>query len=189
MFGIPLKLQSVETNAVIDTAAEVPIISDMDYHTLPESPRIIKKLRLNTADRDMSMSGFVCGPLTIKIGESEFEENVYVAPIQDDMLLGLDFMRKYKMLVNIPEEHVSMGTLSIPMLKQPMHEEIASVTVCRTTVIPPSTFKNVECGINKDLTAFVVEQCGGGNVAILPTLYSHENKSKVCVINMTVEPC
>ena len=69
-----------------------------------------------------------------------------------------------------------------------MHEVIASVTVCRTTVIPPSTFKNVECELNKDLTAFVVEQCGGGNVAIPPTLYSHENKPKVCVMNMTVEP-
>ncbi|KAH3821785.1 hypothetical protein DPMN_123553 [Dreissena polymorpha] len=112
----------------------------------------------------MSMNGFVCGPLTIQIGESEFEGNVYVAPISDDMLLGLDFMRKHKMLVNIPEERVSMGTLKIPMLKQPMPEEVASVTVCRTTVIPPSTFKNVECVLDKDLSAFVVEPCGEGKV-------------------------
>ncbi|KAH3794884.1 hypothetical protein DPMN_148422 [Dreissena polymorpha] len=85
-------------------------------------------------------------------------------------------------------EHVSKGTMNIQMLKQPMEEEIASVTVCRTTVITPSTFTNVECVLNKDFTAFVVEQFGVGNVAIPRALYNHDQKPKMCVMNMTVEP-
>ncbi|KAH3848766.1 hypothetical protein DPMN_091146 [Dreissena polymorpha] len=61
MFRIPLKLQNIETNAVIDTAADVTVISDRMFHRLPKPPRVIKKLRLNAAGRDMSMSGFVFG--------------------------------------------------------------------------------------------------------------------------------
>ncbi|KAH3848778.1 hypothetical protein DPMN_091158 [Dreissena polymorpha] len=80
------------------------------------------------------------------------------------------------------------GTINILMLKQHMEEAIASVTVCRTTVIQPSTFTNVELVFYKDLTAFDVEQCGDGNVAIPPTFYNHEQKPKVCVMNMNVEP-
>ncbi|KAH3808225.1 hypothetical protein DPMN_136578 [Dreissena polymorpha] len=104
MFRIPLKLQNIETNAVIDTAAKVTIISDRIYHRLPKPPRVIKKSRLNAAGSAMSMSGFVCGSLAIKLGESEFEENVNVAPIQDDMLLGLDFMRKHNPAKYLPNE-------------------------------------------------------------------------------------
>ncbi|KAH3848777.1 hypothetical protein DPMN_091157 [Dreissena polymorpha] len=75
MFSIPLKLQNIETNAVIDTA-EVTVFTDRMYHRLPKPPRVNKKSILNAAGSDMCLSGFLCGPIAIKLEESEL-----VAPI------------------------------------------------------------------------------------------------------------
>ena len=38
------------------------------------------------------MSGFIAGPLKIKIGSQWYSHNVYVAAIHNDMLLGFDFL-------------------------------------------------------------------------------------------------
>lgn len=43
----------------------------------------------------MKMEGFVVGPVSLKFGNSTFPEAVYVAPIQDDVLLGLDFLLRH----------------------------------------------------------------------------------------------
>ena len=41
------------------------------------------------------MEGFVVGPMALKLGIITFPEAVYVAQIQDDMQLGLDFMQRH----------------------------------------------------------------------------------------------
>ena len=38
------------------------------------------------------MTGMVLGPVKLKIGERWYTENVYVAPIEQEILLGLDIL-------------------------------------------------------------------------------------------------
>lgn len=110
MFRVQLHLQTVPIKAVIDTAAEMTIISDKLYQSLSEKPSAMCKVKTNMAGRYLSLTGCVYGPFSIILGGLKCLENVYVAPIQDDMLLGLDFMHKHKVLVNIPEENIILGT-------------------------------------------------------------------------------
>ena len=168
MFRVQFHLQNVPIKAVIDTAAEVTIISDKLYQNLPEKPSVIRKVKMNTAGRDLSMTGCVCGPFSLILGGLNFFENVYVAPIQDDMLLGLDFMRKHKVLVNIPEEHISMGDIVIPMVKLDGSIKVAEVKVCKTTVVPPNTIVNVQCVLGESLPSFVMEQSENSRVVKPP---------------------
>ena len=74
--------------AIIDTAAEVTLISDRMYSLLDPPPRRIREVILNTAGRDLKMKGFVVGPVQIKLGSQTYSEEIYVASIADDMLLG-----------------------------------------------------------------------------------------------------
>ena len=39
------------------------------------------------------MQGFITGPMRLKIGHQWYQEQVYVAPIEQEMLLGFDILR------------------------------------------------------------------------------------------------
>jgi hypothetical protein len=39
----------------------------------------------------MQMNGYIAGPFQVVLGTHQFSVEIYVAPIEEDMLLGLDF--------------------------------------------------------------------------------------------------
>ena len=78
--------------AVVDSAAEVTIVSDKVYETLKHPPKKLREVTLLAAGRQMAMKGFVVGPVRLKIGTQWYSENVYIAPIEQDMLLGFDIL-------------------------------------------------------------------------------------------------
>jgi hypothetical protein len=61
------------------------------------------------AGRDMAMNGFIVGPVKLRIGGRYFNENIYVAPIEDDMLLGIDFIYREGAVVNTRNETLDFG--------------------------------------------------------------------------------
>lgn len=48
---------------------------------------------MNTACKGLQMNGFIAGLFRVELGEQTFSINIYVVPIGDEMLLGLDFKR------------------------------------------------------------------------------------------------
>ena len=66
----------------------VTIVSDTVYREMKPNPPCLKVVALQTVGRDIKMD---VGPVSLKLGNTTFPEVVHVAPIQDDMLLGLDF--------------------------------------------------------------------------------------------------
>lgn len=61
------------------------------YKSLVELPKIIKEVVMNTACKGLQMNGFIAGLFRVELGEQTFSINIYVVPIGDEMLLGLDF--------------------------------------------------------------------------------------------------
>lgn len=53
--------------------------------------KITRNIQMHAAGRGMFMKVFVTNPVDIKIGSETFQWSVYIAPIDDDMLVGLDF--------------------------------------------------------------------------------------------------
>ena len=49
----------------------------------------------------MRMDGHIVSPVSLKLGNTTFPEVVHVAPIQDDMLLGLDFLLKHRVDIKL----------------------------------------------------------------------------------------
>ena len=89
------KINQVSANLLIDTGAAVTIISQKLYDEIsctnkPPLRKPSNKVILKTADNNvMDVSGLVT--LQIEITGTIFTWEAYVAPIQDDALIGFDF--------------------------------------------------------------------------------------------------
>ena len=84
-FTMTIEVGDRNVNAVVDSAAEVTILSDKVYQALTHKPPKLREGTLLTAGRKMAMKGFVAGPVRLKIGDRWYNETVYIAPIEQEM--------------------------------------------------------------------------------------------------------
>ena len=78
--------------------------------------------------------------------------DLYVAPIEDDFLMGLDFMITHKIDPLVSKNILMADGLEIPaLLKQGatgQRQEVGRVHVSRHTIVPPSTVMWIECDVD-----------------------------------------
>ena len=194
MLSVHVCLQDVTLQAVVDTAAAVTIISDSIFRELEPKPPYLKKVILHTAGRDMKMEGFVVGPVALKLGETIFPEAVYVAPIQDDMLLGLNFLLRHGVDIKLDDmcldfrrngEKVPIGVGRMVTSKE---SAVARVTIENTVKVPLNSVLKRQCKISDLLTNYILEPEGDLDVIVprsLDSLHSAGSKPKVCLVNAT----
>ena len=92
MFRVPVEVQGMQLQAVVDTAAQVTLVSEEFYKSLDPARPIRKDVVMNTAGKGMQMNGYIAGPFQVVLGTHLFAVEIYVVPIEEDMLLGLDFL-------------------------------------------------------------------------------------------------
>ena len=88
-------VESRELQAVVDSGAEVSVLSSTHYFSLPPTQRPAlqaSSTSLVVADKDhqLQTEGVVIARITIK--QTSFDSPLYVAPISDDLLLGSDIL-------------------------------------------------------------------------------------------------
>ena len=134
---VPVTVQGVALNAIIDTAAMVTVISDKLYKEIAVKPESLKTAILKTAGRDQKINGQVIGPVSLKLGESTYSVLVLVAPIYENMLLGLNFLMEHCLEINVTEQYllVRQNNERIPL-------EISPREGCAVSKV---TIEPVEC--------------------------------------------
>ena len=95
VFNVDVDVEGNRVQAVVDTAAEATLLSDRLFYTLNPPPPFIRPCKIATAGRELSMDGGVVGPVRLKLGDRECTENIYVTPLEDEMLIGFDLLTKY----------------------------------------------------------------------------------------------
>ena len=115
-FKLYVDMEGHRVQAVVDTAAEVTLISDRLFHTLNPPPPFIRPCKIATAGRELSMDGSVVGPVRLKIGDRECKENIYVAPLEDEMLLGFDLLTKYGAKIDMGRKTITFGVGPVDFL-------------------------------------------------------------------------
>ncbi|KAH3751509.1 hypothetical protein DPMN_186070 [Dreissena polymorpha] len=78
----------------------------------------------------MKMSGSVVGPVRIKIGSKVYEENIHVAPISQEMLLGFDFIQ-VRSVLDYANDNFGIDGEEVPMNVAVTN---GKPEVCRVTV-------------------------------------------------------
>ncbi|XP_052286189.1 uncharacterized protein LOC127881957 [Dreissena polymorpha] len=91
-FCMKVQVGDIVVDAVVDSAAEVSIISDRIYEAMKQPPPKLGDVKLLMTGRDYSMPSFVEGPVEFKIGNCWYREHLHVAPTDVDMLLGFDIL-------------------------------------------------------------------------------------------------
>ena len=99
----PLSVAQLGAHAVIDTGAEVTVMSENYFNKLSSKNRP----KLRPADRGLVVAEAGRKMTHAGIADVDFEMNghhykwpMYIAPIHDDVLLGADFLDCYKATVN-----------------------------------------------------------------------------------------
>ena len=93
---MPTELYGVQTKFLIDTGASVTVLSRAMYEQIPRErrPELTTpntQTRLEVADQSyLSVDGIAL--ISLQAGGMSFEWSVYVAPICDEGLLGMDFL-------------------------------------------------------------------------------------------------
>ena len=186
MLSVSIIVGDKVVRAVVDTAAEVTILSDRIYDSLRPKPPIIKQVTLNTAGRNMKMKGMIVGPVEMTLGDFVFQEIVYIAPIDDDMLLGVDLLRKHHATINIPNSSLSFQGKDVLMTSGiPSEVSIAQVYVESTVVIPRWCVKLVKCRMNRPLKNFFIEPVSNLVGFVPRSYYSTDEILDIYVLNPT----
>ena len=155
---LPVEINDRKISAILDTAAEVSILSDQLFQNLHSKPKIVKKVIMNAAGRDMRMTGAKLDSVRLKIGSHEYLEPLYVAPIEDDMLLGLDFLLKYQAKVDLNSQVLHLGGETIPLtLGETDPVRVFKITTSKKLVVPPFSVLRVPCKLDNMGSDYLVE--------------------------------
>ena len=145
---------------MVDTAAEVTIISDSLYRRLCPKPHLVQNVTLHTASKNLDMVGYVVVPVSLQLGSRVYSIHVYVAPIEDDMLLGLDLIGTNGVTLNLKDSMLTIGLEQISMSKGGANGKcptIAKVCISKRAVVPPNYAKMMQCTVSETLAEFRVE--------------------------------
>ncbi|XP_053400391.1 uncharacterized protein LOC128557239 [Mercenaria mercenaria] len=183
-YKLKVQVGETEVEAIVDTAAEVTIISEEVYKKLKVKPKTVKNAKLLTAGKELFMNGLVVGPVRLQIGSKVYRESIYVAPITQDMLLGFDLLHSKAVLymrrgiINFDGEdlHLNVDKAS----GEPL---VARVTVCKRSVVPPNSVMQVKCRVNRAMSESMIEPDEGLRVLVPKTVHGQGSNATQCVVN------
>ncbi|CAG2185458.1 unnamed protein product [Mytilus edulis] len=98
-----VRINDYELKAVIDTGAEVTVLSEKVYRNLAKEHHLELKTAtrgLLVAEEGKKMSATGITEIEMSLGPLRFTWPVYVAPLNDDLLLGCDIIDEMDITVN-----------------------------------------------------------------------------------------
>ncbi len=102
------KLAGCKIDAVIDTAAQVTVVSLDWIHSNRPDLELQSSVKLLNAAKDSQTTGWRIPQQDLVLGSSVFKIDVIAAPISDLMLLGLDVLKCYRIILDLGENTISV---------------------------------------------------------------------------------
>ena len=185
---VQLYLNGMGIEATVATAADVTIVAEHFLKKLETPPATINKVVVYTAGKEQTLQASHEGPVTIKVGRHSSLETIYAAPIQYDMLLGLDYLKKYKATVDMDQEKlVHVHGEQFPLVSEQSNPpRISKVWLLHPTRIASYTAVNVQCRVDGEAKGDIMVESMGDKLTVMPTvLISRGGPPVVCLINLS----
>ena len=172
---MPITINGYSTMAIVDTAAQATIMSDRLASKLSTPLRYESKYLLKGPDEGSSFSARFCDFVEIGLGQHTYNWRLFVAPIQDDFILGLDFLIHFGIDVKLSEKCLTLGRETIPVNVEDKQDEgfhITRILAEKTVKIRPRCGINVMISFpsNSNDAPLLFEPLERGNVFILDSL-------------------
>ena len=186
-FRVHLSINGMGIEATVDTAADVTIVADHIWKKFDNPPATIHKVVMHTAGKEQTLQASRVGPVHIQLGQHGSLESVYSAPIQDDMLLGLDYLKKYKAKVDLDQEKLWLHGECLPLISGKICPQgISNVWLLHPVTIAPNTAVNAHCRVEEAITGdFMVEGSGAGLTTMPTVVISGGGSPVVCLVNLS----
>jgi predicted aspartyl protease len=176
-------VEDIAVKARVDSGVEITILSTQVYDRLKKKPKKVKDVEMQLADKEAVLKGFTIKPLRNEIGSQIFKERVYVAPINDEMLLGHDLLQHLGVMLDMQLDMMLLNRERIPMttkfrVGKPV---VARVTVATRIVVPPNAAVRVVCNVEANLGGdYFIESEKDLSVLMPQTVRSSRSKPVLC---------
>ena len=145
---LPVNINGVVVDAIINTGAQTTVINDRlaDILGLTTDDVVFMK----GASVDSTVEARYCPKITFKIDHLLYKWHCMVAPIEDDFILGLDFLLKFKVDILVSNGVVAIGNkynnldASQPGMSDGDVFEVNKVVVDDSIIIPAWSAKFVK---------------------------------------------
>ena len=108
LYKLNVRVQGIPVTAVVDTSAEVTLVSDSFFQSWQDKPSLMRSCKMLTAGRELTMRGSVVRPVKLQLGSKTCEHDLYVAPIEDNMLLGLDVLKQFEAKLDMSKDELML---------------------------------------------------------------------------------
>ncbi|ELU04249.1 hypothetical protein CAPTEDRAFT_201702 [Capitella teleta] len=136
---VSVKVNGVLTKAVLDTASQVTVMSEDMFEKIADpAPIKAETVFLKGAAKEGGMRSHRYKDLKLRLGGKEYRWDFYVAPISDDLLLGLDFMEAHSTVIDLADKVIILENERIPFAST------HGLRVARRTILQPRTVTPVQ---------------------------------------------
>ena len=144
---IPASIHAVDALVVVDTAAQISMISQSFLDSLKPTLKVSREhIRIRNAKHGSNMRCRIIWQLPITIQGKQFKIGVAVGPVTDDFIIGLDFLLKHHCIVNVESSIVTVdGDTVYAVMKKGVSgcNNVSRVHVTQRTVVPLNHRVNV----------------------------------------------
>lgn len=136
---VPVQINGEQTLAVIDTGAEVTVLSeDFVRNRSLEYSGGNKTTTLLNAEGGNKMSAVTDVGVRVDLGRSSIDWKVCIAPIRDEVLIGIDLLMALDAVVLTRQGDLLVrGELVIGNVDSPNKMHVARVSIEKDTTLPP----------------------------------------------------
>ena len=89
---------------------QVTVLGAEVYNWLQLKPPVRTQVTMLQAGDGACLKGFIAGPFGVMAGQSARQVDLYVAPLKDSMLLGMDFLPDHKAKLDLDAGTLCFGT-------------------------------------------------------------------------------
>ena len=190
---LPISVNGVSVDAVIDTAAQITVLSTDFVHTHLPSLQFSGVYDLNGTKTGAPVTATLSEELIIGIGDQSFRWRAWKADITDHCILGLDFIAKFQLDIKLSENTLTVGDCVIPVHLSYGHNVRAhtanTVALSSRVKIKPHSGVNFSLRLNSkfrsDADLAVFELVCHLQVDILSIIFMPDEDLPITILNNT----
>lgn len=115
VLSIPVQIGGTETAATVDSGAQMTVINSKYYDSI-ERQGLQEFIMLRGLHRELKKA--IVQTCTIKINDVEYRLPVSIADMQDDMLLGIDFLRIFDCRLDLKNNALIIGNNKVTAVRK-----------------------------------------------------------------------